>query len=211
VFCAPADGFTGPVLWQTLRGRALKAASTQGRLDGFNRSRQPRRSRRAGQPLFPPRRRCRLRRTVFNGKRSEQEVFARRRRATLRERGANCLRLFAVVELLGSPRARRSHSRNRNLQLRGLLAQSRRRIRFNPGDEGIVAPVCVADTPGGPEPGSAAQLPKAVVHHHDAGHQMPLSISSVAHLRPGSNRILRQSVAAATHRQRDVDILRRSS
>jgi hypothetical protein len=30
--------------------------------------------------------------------------------------------------------------------------------------------------PGGPEPGSAAQLPKAVVHLHNAGHQRPLDL-----------------------------------
>jgi hypothetical protein len=54
---------------------------------------------------------------------------------------------------------------------------------------------------GGQEPGGAAELPKAMVHHHDSGYQRPLSISSVAQLRPGSNRILRQSLAAATHRQ----------
>jgi hypothetical protein len=71
------------------------------------------------------------------------------------------------------------HSRNRSLQLRGLLAQSHRRICFIPGDEGIVAPVCVADTLSGREPGSAAQLPKAVVHLHSSGINA-LLISSVA-------------------------------
>jgi hypothetical protein len=48
--------------------------------------------------------------------------------------------------------------RDPNLQLRSALAQSDRRICFIPDDEGIVVPVCVAETLSGPEPGSAAQL-----------------------------------------------------
>jgi hypothetical protein len=113
----------------------------------------------------------------LHGKRSEQDVFARLRRATLRERGASCSHLFAVLELPGTPRTTRRHSRNRNLQLRGLLAQSCLRICFIPGDEGIVAPVCVADTPGGQEPGSAAQLSKAVVHLHNSGINAPFDVA----------------------------------
>jgi hypothetical protein len=69
--------------------------------------------------------------------------------------------------------------RNCNLQLRRPLAQSHRRICFIPDDEGIVVPVCVADTRSGLEPGSAAQLPKAVVHFHNSGINA-LLLSSVA-------------------------------
>ena len=114
---------------------------------------------------------------------SWKEVGARVRRAPWRARlratGAGCSRLLGVAELRGTRRTTQTHSRDRNLQRRGLLAQSRRRICFIPGDEGIVVPVCVADTPGGLEPGSAARLPKAVVHLHNSGINA-LLISSVA-------------------------------
>jgi hypothetical protein len=54
--------------------------------------------------------------------------------------------------------------------------------------------------PKRPRTSGAAQLPKAVVHHHNSGITAPL-ISSVAQIHPGNNRILRHSSSAATHRQ----------
>jgi len=155
----------------------------------------------AGAPddlFFPPRRGvvCQER---LHGKRSEQEFVARRWRAILRAAGAECWRLLGVVELPGTRRTTQTPSRNRNLQPRGLLAQSRRRICFIPGDEGIVVPVCVADTLGGLEPGGAAQLPKAVVHLHNSGHQRLPLISSIAQILRATGRILRHSSSAATH------------
>jgi hypothetical protein len=72
-------------------------------------------------------------------------------------------------------------------------------ICFIPGDEGIVVPVCVAGILGGPEPGSAAQLPKAVVHHHNSG--TPSRSRTLSEIHPGNNRILRHSSSAAMHRQ----------
>jgi hypothetical protein len=119
----------------------------------FNRNRQPRRSRRAGRP---PSRRVAV--NVCEEPFSWKEVGARVRRAPWRARlrmtGADCSRWLGVVELHGTPRTPQRHSRNRGLQLRSLLAQSRRGICFIPGDEGIVVP------PSGLEPGGAAQLPK---------------------------------------------------
>jgi hypothetical protein len=90
--------------------------------------------------------------------RSKKSLRADGSAAALRARGADCQRVLGVVELPGRSWTTRRLPRNRNLQLRRSLAQSRRRICFIPGDEGIVAPVCVADTRSGPEPGSAAQL-----------------------------------------------------
>jgi hypothetical protein len=73
------------------------------------------------------------------------------RRARLRVTGAGCSRALGVLELPGTPRTTQRYSRNRNLQPRGSLAQSRRRIGFIAGDERIVAPVCVvADIPRRP-------------------------------------------------------------
>lgn len=152
----------------------------------------------AGAPddLFSLASRCRLRRTVF----SWEEVGARVRRAPWRARlrvtGAGCSRALGFVELPGPPQTTRRHSRNRNLQLRGSLAQSHRRICFIPDDEGIVVPVCVADIPGGLEPGSAARLPKAVVHLHNSGINALLH-PSVARIHPGQ-----QTASCGTHLQR---------
>ena len=138
---------------------------------------------------------------------SWNEVGARVRRAPWRARlrvtGAGCSRLLGVVELRRTRWTTQTHSRDRNLQRRGLLAQSRRRICFIPDDEGIVVPVCVADTLGGLEPGGAAQLPKAVVHFHNSGINAPLALVRCPGS-PGNNRILRHSSSAATHRQQSA-------
>jgi hypothetical protein len=120
--------------------------------------------------------------------------------------GAGCSRLLGVAELRGTRRTTQTHSRDRNLQRRGLLAQSRRRICFIPDDEGIVVPVCVADTLGGLEPGGAAQLPKAVVHFHNSGINALLH-SSVAQL----HRATTASCGTHPQRQRTHNNLRQSA
>jgi hypothetical protein len=181
------------------QGRARKTAPTQPAplfsIGTANREATTR----AGRPLIPSRRRCRLRRTVFM-ERDRSKMSSRAGGAQFAHAWRRVLALVGVVELPGTPRTTRVLPRDRNLQLRRSLAQSHRRTCFIPGDEGIVVPVCVADTLSGLEPGSAAQLPKAVVHLHNSGINA-LLISSAAQIHPGNNRILRHSSSAATHRQ----------
>lgn len=132
----------------------------------------------------------------LHGKRSEQEFFARLRRAALRERGANSSRPFAVVELPGPPRTTRRYSRNRGLQPRGLLAQSRRRICFIPGDEGIVVPVCVADTPKRPRTRQRRPASQSCGSSSQLGHQCP------SRSRPLPGFVRATAASCGTHHQR---------
>jgi hypothetical protein len=63
-------------------------------------------------------------------------------------------------------------------------------------------PSALWQTPqSGPEPGGAAQLAKAVVHLHNSGINCPLDLHLLPSFVWGNNRILRQSLTAATHRQ----------
>ena len=180
------------------QGRARKTAPTQPAplfsIGTANREATTR----AGRPLIPSRRRCRLRRTVFM-ERDRSKMSSRAGGAQFAHAWRRVLALVGVVELPGTPRTTRVLPRDPNLQVRRSLAQSHRRTCFIPGDEGIVVPVCVADTLSGLEPGSAAQLPKAVVHLRNSGAK-PSCSRPLPRIHPGNNRILRHSSSAATHR-----------
>jgi hypothetical protein len=129
---------------------------------------------------------------VFREKRLEREVLRAPRRRAAFARGWR--RLLARARSSGTPWNSADNTilpGDGNLQLRGPLAQSHRRICFIPDDEGIVVLVCVADTLSGLEPGSAAQLLE--LWFSFVTRAPALLFSSVARIHPGNNRILRHS------------------